>query len=83
MGNRAPTDHKARPDHFFAAVEHGFELMEAGLSIAILGVMARGAQARGLVDASAGYDHARLTMTTLPDSAPSPASEQLNLFEMP
>jgi hypothetical protein len=50
----------AHPEHFFAAVEHALSLLAASASPALIGVMARGAARRGLTDAAAGYDHARL-----------------------
>lgn len=50
----------ARPGHFFAAVEHGLQLLAVGMPIAVLSTMARGASRIGLTDASAGYDHVLL-----------------------
>lgn len=50
----------ANPEHFHRAVEHGLSLIEGGAALSMLGVMARGCAARGLVDAAAGFDHALL-----------------------
>lgn len=59
----------AHPDHFFAAIEHGFSLLAAGLPDSILSTMSRGCALRGLTDAAAGYDHLRLrTMGDSDDS---------------
>lgn len=55
----------AHPEHFFAAVEHAFALLVAGVPLSLLSVMARGAALSGLTDAASGYDHARLRMTAL------------------
>lgn len=63
-GRRGGEVRDARPEHFHRAVEHGFSLALSGAPTALLGTMARGCAARGLTDAAAGYDHARLRLTT-------------------
>lgn len=52
----------ARPEHFHRAVAHGLAVVAAGAHPNLLGVLSRGAMARGLADASEGYTHARLRL---------------------
>ena len=54
--------HKANPDHFHLAVEHGLTLIAGGVGRAMLDIMARECDRRGLADASAGYMHAKLRL---------------------
>lgn len=60
----------AHPDHFFRAFDHALSLLGAGAPEVLLSVMARGAARLGLVDAAAGYDHARLRLMCQNPRAP-------------
>lgn len=52
----------AHPEHFHRSVAHGLAVVAAGAHPNLLGVLSRGAMARGLADASEGYTHARLRL---------------------
>lgn len=65
----------SRPEHFYRAVEHGFSLVLSGAPISLLGTMSRGCSVRGLTDAAAGYDHARLRLVVALSSLDSDEEE--------
>jgi hypothetical protein len=52
----------AHPEHFFAAVEHALDLLEAGAGRRLIASMGRACAARGLTDAAAGYEHVVLML---------------------
>lgn len=66
----------SRPEHFFRAVEHAFSLVLFGAPISLLGTMSRVASKRGLTDAAAGYDHARLRLVVALSSLDSDEDEE-------